>query len=193
MNQWYPMGRCFCDRTDEVKYLLLLMLLLPFTSEADPGHCKKHDPCQGEQGPPGPQGEQGPKGDKGDKGDTGGAGLAGVDGLNGTDGLDGAAGVSLTEHRDYLDDQGYWTDDEIAEVFAAATAMSGLDFDSTTTKTQIGIAIGGYDGEENMAIGVGKVWDSQRMGDVLFSFKTTIEESGRGNARPWVGSAVWKF
>ena len=188
MNQWYPIRHCFFDMVYEVKYLLLLLMLLPFTSEADGGHCKYL--CQGEQGE---QGQPGPPGEQGPKGDMGGIGLTGAAGANGVDGLNGSAGVSLTEHRNYLDDQGYWTDDEISEMFAAATAMSGLDFDSTTTKTQIGIAIGGYDGEENMAIGVGKVWDSQRMGDILFSFKTTIEESGRGNARPWVGSAVWKF
>lgn len=182
MNQWYPMERCFYDRIYEMRYLILLWLLLPLTSTADCGHGKHH--CGGEQGPPGIQGEQGEQGPKGDSGDSG---------LAGTNGLDGAAGVSLTEHRDYLDERGYWTDDEVSEIFAAATAMSGLDFDSTTTKTQIGIAIGGYAGEENMAIGVGKVWDSQRMGDVLFSFKTTIDESGRDDARPWVGSAVWKF
>jgi hypothetical protein len=166
-----------------MKYLIFLFLLVAVNPVfADGGHCKFL--CQGEQGE---QGEQGPKGDKGD------TGMAGADGVDGAAGVAGAAGLNLTETKNYLDDEGYWTNDEISEVFAASTAMSGLDFDSTTTKLQIGLAIGGYDGEENMAIGVGKVWDSDRMGDVLFSFKTTVQEAGQGNARPWVGSAVWKF
>ena len=91
-----------------------------------------------------------------------------------------------------MDDVGYWTDKEITEVFAASTAMSGLDFDSTTNKLQLGLAIGGYGSEENLAVGIGKVWDSDRIGDVLFSFKTTVDTSGRNNERPWVGSAGWK-
>lgn len=172
-------------------YIIALGLFLVFVGfsgdvQADCGH--GNNPC--EVPIPGPQGEQGPKGDKGDPGEPGiqgSAGTAGIAGLNGVDGL------SLTEHKNYLDDQGYWTDQEISELFAASTAMSGLDFDSTTTKMQIGIAIGGYDGEENMAVGIGKVWDSDKMGDILFSFKTTVQESGANNARPWVGSAVWKF
>lgn len=180
-----------------MKMLIIAVALALFAPGvwADCGH-GNHKCEGGATGPQGEQGEQGPKGDKGDKGDPGAVGLTGVAGLNGTDGrdgLDGSAGLSLTEQKNYLDSQGYWTDDEISEVFAAATAMSGLDFDSTTTKTQIGIAVGGYDSEQNMAVGIGKVWDSDRMGDILFSFKTVVQESGRGDARPWVGSAVWKF
>lgn len=168
-----------------MKYFMLLVLLaIANPVFADCGH--GNNPCE----VPGPKGD---KGDKGDTGDTGLAGAAGLAGTNGVNGLDGAAGVGLTEHRNYLDSQGYWTDEEISEVFAASFAMSGLDFDSTTTKLQLGIAVGGYDGEENMAIGIAKVWDSQNVGDVLFSFKTTVQESGASNARPWVGSAVWKF
>ncbi|MHA1806205.1 MAG: collagen-like triple helix repeat-containing protein [Candidatus Thorarchaeota archaeon] len=174
-----------------MKYFLVLLLMV-FVNPvfADCGH--GNNPCE----------VPGPKGDKGDTGDTGPQGIQGVAGQDGQDGvagvagvngLDGAAGLNLTEQKNYLDSQGYWTDSEISETFAAATAMSGLDFDSTTTKLQLGIAVGGYDGEENMAIGIGKVWDSNDMGDILFSFKTTVQESGRNDARPWVGSAVWKF
>lgn len=109
----------------------------------------------------------------------------------GPPGPQGIAGLDGSDGKDYLDGTN-WSDDEITEMFAAATAMSGLDFDSTTNKTQFGIAIGGYDGEENLAIGIAQVWDSDTVGDTLFSLKTTVKESGHNDKRPWVASAVWK-
>jgi len=127
---------------------------------------------QGEQGEPGPQGEQGIQGEQG---------VAGVDGIDGAAGIDGV---------DYMNSNSL-SDDDVSELFAGATAMAGLDFDSTTYKTQIGIAAGFYDGENSLAIGIGKVWDSDRVGDVLFSLKTTVDELN--GHRPVVGAAIWKF
>jgi len=127
---------------------------------------------QGEQGEPGPQGEQGIQGEQG---------VAGVDGIDGAAGIDGV---------DYMNSNDL-SDDDVSELFAGATAMAGLDFDSTTYKTQIGIAAGFYDGENSLAIGIGKVWDSDRVGDVLFSLKTTVDELN--GHRPVVGAAIWKF
>ena len=127
---------------------------------------------QGEQGEPGPQGEQGIQGEQG---------VAGVDGIDGAAGIDGV---------DYMNSNDL-SDDDVSELFAGATAMAGLDFDSTTYKTQVGIAAGFYDGENSLAIGIGKVWDSDRVGDVLFSLKTTVDELN--GHRPVVGAAIWKF
>lgn len=109
-------------------------------------------------------------------------GADGVDGIDGTNGLDG---------KDWLNGDN-WSDDDLNEVFAATTAMAGIDFDSTTSKLQLGVAIGGYGGEEQAALGIGKVLDNKKFGDILISFKTTINESGRDDDRPWVASAVWK-
>ena len=173
MNQWYPIRHWFFDEVYKVRYLLLLLLMLPFTSGADCGH--GNNPCE-VPGPPGPQGEPG-ESIKGDKGDTG---APGVDGI----------GVAGADGKDYMDSNTL-SDDDISELFAGATAMAGLDFDSTTTKTQVGLAVGFYDGEDSLAIGVGKVWDSERMGDVLFSLKTTVDELN--GHRPVVGAAIWKF
>jgi hypothetical protein len=177
-----------------MKYLLLLVLLFPLGAGAT-----NWDWGQGEQGPQGEQGEQGeqgpagPKGMKGNQGDSGNPGTAGMDGIAGaagTNGLDGSAGIQGSPGKDYLDSNSM-SDDDISELFAGATAMAGLDFDSTTTKTQVGIAVGFYDGEDSMAIGIGKVWDSDQMGDILFSVKTTVDELN--GHRPVVGAAIWKF
>jgi len=181
----------------EMRYLLLFLLLLPFTSEADCGH--GNNPCvepipgpQGPQGEQGIQGEQGPKGDKGDTGMKGMTGSVGADGRSvaGPKGDPGVAGVDGIDGKDYLNSDTL-SDDEISELFAGATAMAGLDFDSTTTKTQVGLAVGYYDGEDSLAIGIARVWDSERMGDVLFSIKTTVDELN--GHRPIVGAAIWKF
>ena len=181
MNQWYPIRHWFFDEVYKVRYLLLLLLLLTFTSEADCGH--GNNPCE-VPGPPGIDGQDGEQGPKGDKGDTG---MKGMTGAAGIDGVDGIAGV---DGKDYMDADTL-SDDEISELFAGATAMAGLDFDSTTTKTQVGLAVGYYDGEDSLAIGIGKVWDSERVGDVLFSLKTTVDELN--GHRPIVGAAIWKF
>ena len=141
-----------------MKYLLLLVLILPFSVGADCGH--GNHSCEGSQGPPGPagpQGEQGPKGDKGDPGESsvgvnGTNGSNGIDGINGTNGIDGSAGLNGKDGKD-LYDSNTWSDDDISEMFAASAAMAGLDFDSTTTKTQLGVAVGFYDGEDSMKFG----------------------------------------
>ena len=141
---------------------------------------------EGSPGPPGPQGEPGIDGIDG---------IDGVDGINGIDGLAGIAGtngLNLTEVNNYLDEQGYWTNSEISEMFAASSAMSGLDFDSTTNKLQLGLSIGGYGSDTDMAVGIAKSWDSDKTGDVLFSFKTNVLQSGKDSERPWTASAVWK-
>ena len=132
----------------------------------------------GQQGPQGEQGEQGPQGEQGIQGEQG---VAGVDGIDGAAGIDGV---------DYMNSNEL-SDDDVSELFAGATAMAGLDFDSTTYKTQVGVAAGFYDGENSLAIGIGKVWDSDRVGDVLFSLKTTVDELN--GHRPVVGAAIWKF
>lgn len=86
------------------------------------------------------------------------------------------------------------SDEDIREVFAAGAAIAGLDFDSTTNKTQFGVSIAGFGDANNVGIGIGQVWDSDDMGDVLFSFKTVVDEVelDGDSHRPWVGSAVWK-
>jgi len=108
-----------------------------------------------------------------------------VDGLAGADGRDG---------KDALNDEDYWTDDELDEMFAATTAMAGLDFTNTTNKLQLGAALGGYGSESQGAVGIAKVLDNDSFGDILLSFKTTLKEVGRdGNEkRPWVAAATWK-
>jgi len=128
-------------------------------------------------------GEQGPRGPRGY---TGKAGPQGEAGLAGADGRDG---------KDALNDSDYWTDDELDEMFAATTAMAGIDFDSTTSKLQLGAALGGYGSESQGAVGIAKVWDNNTMGDVLFSLKTTLKEVGRDGdeKRPWVAAATWKI
>ncbi len=159
-----------------MKILITILLLFTTNSFANGD--------EGEQGPPGPQGPPGIDGVDG---------VDGVDGINGINGLAGANGLNLTETRNYLDEQGYWTDSETSEMFAASSAMSGLDFDSTTNKLQLGLALGGYGSDTDMAVGIAKNWDSDKTGDVLFSFKTTVRESGHDDKRPWAAAAVWKL
>ena len=136
----------------------------------------------GEKGEKGDRGARGPRGYKGATGETGPQGEAGLAGADGRDG------------KDALNDEDYWTDDELDEMFAASTAMAGIDFDSTTDKLQLGVALGGYGSEQQGAIGIGKVWNNDNVGDVLFSFKTTLKEVGRDSdeKRPWVAAATWK-
>jgi len=104
-----------------------------------------------------------------------------IPGIQGEQGEQGVAGTN-----------GGWTDSEITEMFAASSALSGLDFDSTTNKLQLGLALGGYGSQSDLAFGIAKSWDSDKTGDVLFSFKTTLQESGKDGERPWTVSAVWK-
>lgn len=181
MNQWYPIRHWIFDEVYKVRYLLFLLVLLHFSVDADCGH--GNNPCE-VPGPPGADGQDGEQGPQGDKGDTG------MKGMTGAAGAVGAAGVAGVDGKDYMNSDTL-SDDEISELFAGATAMAGLDFDSTTTKTQVGLAVGYYDGEDSLAIGIGKVWDSEKMGDVLFSLKTTVDELN--GHRPVVGAAIWKF
>jgi len=127
-------------------------------------------------------------------GEDGADGADGTNGTNGVDGEDGLAGINGTDGKDYLHDDDSWSNDDLDQMFAASTAMAGIDFDSTTSKLQLGVALGGFNGENQGAVGIGKVWNNDTVGDVLFSFKTTIDEVGRSSdeARPWVASAVWK-
>jgi hypothetical protein len=107
----------------------------------------------------------------------------------------GLAGADGRDGKDALNDEDYWTDDELDQMFAASTAIAGIDFDSTTSKLQLGAALGGYGSEHQGAIGIAKVWDNDTMGDVLLSFKTTLQEVGRNDneKRPWVAAATWKI
>ena len=136
-------------------------------------------------------GEQGEKGDRGPRGPRGYTGATGETGPQGEAGLAGADG---RDGKDALNDDDYWTDDELDEMFAATTAMAGLDFTNTTNKLQLGAALGGYGSESQGAVGIGKVLDNDSFGDILLSFKTTLKEVGRdGNEkRPWVAAATWK-
>lgn len=130
-------------------------------------------------GPAGPQGEQGEQGEQGPVGPIG---------------LTGAAGISETDIDNYLDENHYWTDDDISEMFAASSAMAGIDFTNTTNALQLGIGFGGFGGEVTTAIGAGLLYDSDAVGDILFSYKTTVEEIGPSGDehRAWAASAVWK-
>lgn len=131
-------------------------------------------------------------GEKGDKGDRGPRGPRGYKGETGSQGETGLAGADGRDGKDALNDDDYWTDDELDEMFAASIAMAGIDFDSTTSKLQLGAALGGYGSEHQGAVGIGKVWDNDTFGDILMSFKTTINETGHNSHRPWVASATWK-
>ena len=140
-----------------------------------------HDDEDGEQGPPGPTGPEGPVGPPGPEGPPGNDGITTIENFN------------LTETKNYLETKGYWTDSEVSEMFAASSALAGLDFDSTTNKLQLGLSVGGYGSQTDMAVGIAKSWDSDKTGDVLFSFKANVQEVGHDNKRPWTASAVWKL
>jgi autotransporter adhesin len=136
-----------------VKYLLLFILLLPFTSEAD----NKHH--QGEQGPQGEQGEQGPQGDTGSAGV---AGTAGVDSFK----IDTNSLLSGYADEDYVDG-----------VTAGFMAVSQIDFSSSTSAWQVGVGVGYYESENAIAFGVGKLLPDQ---DILL--KGTITNINSDNA-----------
>lgn len=97
-----------------------------------------------------------------------------------------------------LDGTNYLGDDisssDIREVFAGATAMSGIDFDSTTKKLQLGISLSGFGSANNVGVGIGQVIEFGDSQDLLFSFKTLVDEVEIDNKsrRPWVASAIWK-
>jgi len=150
-----------------LKVLLVLVLIAVLVGIFTPAHATCWH-CEAEQGPPG------------------------ADGIDGVDGIDGEAGLNGVDGKDFLHDDDAWSDDDLDQMFAASTAMAGIDFDSTTSKLQLGVAIGGYGGEQQGAVGIGKVLNNDKFGDVLVSFKTTIEETGRDDDRPWVASATWK-
>lgn len=106
----------------------------------------------------------------------------------GEDGADGLDGV------DYLNEN-FLDQNDFDEMFAAGFALSGIDFTNTTNALQLGVGVGGFGNEIQTAVGVALLVDSDKMGDVLFSFKTLVEEVGLddGNEhRPWSASAVWK-
>jgi hypothetical protein len=156
-----------------MKYMLLLVLLLPFTSEADCGH--GNNPCE----VPGPQGEQGPKGDKGDKGDPGNSGVAGVAGANGQNGLDGdSIETNLLS--------GYADEDYVDGVTAGFMAVSQIDFSSSTSAWQVGVGVGYYESENAIAIGVGKLLPDH---DILL--KGTITNINSENA--YGAGLMWKL
>ena len=159
-----------------LKVLLVLVLIAVLVGIFTPAQAACWH-CGSEQGPPGADGSDG------------------QDGADGVDGIDGEAGLNGVDGKDgknAFDDSDYWSDDDLDEMFAASTAMAGIDFDSTTSKLQLGVAVGGYGGEQQGAVGIGKVLNNDKFGDVLVSFKTTIEETGRDDERPWVASATWK-
>ena len=133
----------------------------------------------------GEKGDRGPRGPRGYTGATGETGPQGEAGLAGADGRDG---------KDALNDDDYWTDDDLGEMFAASMAISGIDFTNTTEALQIGVGVGGWGDDVEAAIGVGYLADIDATGDILFSFKTTVEEVGPSGDehRAWVGAAVWK-
>jgi len=116
----------------------------------------------------------------------------GPPGADGIDGIDGEAGLNGTDGKDYLHDDNAWSDDDLDQMFAASTAMAGIDFYPGTDKLQLGVAIGSYGGEQQGAVGIGKMLNNDSFGDILVSFKTTIDEVGRDNDRAWVASATWK-
>ena len=136
-------------------------------------------------------GEQGEKGDRGPRGPRGYTGATGETGPQGEAGLAGADG---RDGKDALNDDDYWTDDDLGEMFAASMAISGIDFTNTTEALQLGVGCGGWDDDVECAIGVGYLADIDATGDILFSFKTTVEEVGPSGDehRAWVGAAVWK-
>jgi len=157
--------------------ILALLIFLSFyilPAAANGGH-------EGPPGPPGPAGPEGPVGPTGPEGPPGNNGITTVEHFN------------LTEIENYNKTKGYWTNSEISEMYAATSALSGLDFDSTTNKLQLGISAGGYGSQTDLAVGIAKSWDSDKTGDVLFSFKTNLQESGHDDKRPWTASAVWKL
>jgi len=81
------------------------------------------------------------------------------------------------------------TENYLMDAFAASSAMAGLDFTNTTTKLQIGAAIGGFGDVKKLGVGVGKVLDSDVVGDLMWSFKVTERVNGH---TPWVTGIIWK-
>lgn len=115
-----------------------------------------------------------------------------VPGPQGPQGEPGIAGADGLDGKNYLGDD--ISDDDIQEVFAGATAMAGIDFDSTTKKLQLGISLSGFGSANNVGIGVGQVLEFGQKQDLLFSFKTLVDEVeiDGDSERPWVAAAVWK-
>lgn len=146
-----------------MKYLILVLALFVPVTWADCGH--GNNPCDdGTPGPPGPQGEQG------EQGDPGPAGVAGVDGQDG-------ASTDLTS---------YSTNSYSDGLMAGTMAVSQIDFSSSTSKWQLGAGVGYYEGENAVAIGVGKLLPNQ---DMLF--KGTITHI---NSEPAYGAGLmWKL
>jgi hypothetical protein len=117
-----------------MKYLFLLFIFFAPVSWADCGH--GNNPC--EIPIPGPQGEQGEQGPQGEQGTQGVAGTAGLDGTNGSS-------LNLASES-YVDG-----------TTAGLMAVQQIDFSSSTRQWQVGVGVGGYSGEQAIAVGVGKL------------------------------------
>jgi hypothetical protein len=152
-----------------MKYLFLVVVLFIPTTWADCGH--GNNPCEVSiPGPPGPQGEQGPPGPQG------------VAGVNGTDG-DSGAGVNTFSSETL---SSYSTEDYSNGLMAGSMAISQLDFSSSTRHWQIGIGVGGYEGEQAIAFGAGKLITKY---DMLFKASATYV-----NSEPAYGAGLmWKI
>jgi YadA-like membrane anchor domain/Collagen triple helix repeat (20 copies) len=157
-----------------MKYLLLALVLFAPITWADCGH--GNNPC--EIPVPGPQGEQGPQGDPGPAGPQGPQGEQGIQGEAGAAGLDG--------NDSSVDTASFTTEDYSNSIMAGTMAMSQLDFSSSTQQWQLGVGVGGYVGEQAIAVGVGKLIPKY---DMLFKGSATYV-----NSEPAYGvGLMWKL
>ena len=105
-------------------------------------------------------------------------GEPGIDGVDGLDGVDGYNGMDIGI-----------SSSDFAEGLSLSFAMAGMDFTSTTTKLQLGVSGGWYDGENAAAFGVAQVVDSANFGDVMLALKVGVANSETGGSV----SAVWNI
>ncbi len=128
--------------------ILILALLLVFSVGAYASESHHH--------------HEGGDGQDGVDGVDGIDGVDGLNGLNGSDGFDGANGIHTSN---------------LNNAMASSIALSNIDFSSSTAQWQVGVAVGGYGGEEALAFGVAKLVPKY---DMLIKFSGTQSNSHTG-------------
>lgn len=69
--------------------------------------------------------------------------------------------------------------DALSDVLAASMATDAISFGTNTRKWQLGLGLGHHAGEQALAIGVGKMVETEKM-EFLFSLKGTHTDSDWG-------------
>jgi len=70
-------------------------------------------------------------------------------------------------------------DDALSAILASSMAVDAISFGTNTRKWQLGLGAGYHEGEEALAIGVGKMVETEKM-EFLFSLKGTKANSDWG-------------